>query len=128
MNKYYCLLLGLLLQPGFAQAENEISFREQVLPILMRECAYCHMREESYGYLVIEDENSWHNLTGVPAYELPSMKRVEPGDPDNSYVWLKLTRQHLEAGGSGWMMPFHPLSKPDLGVIYSWIEQGARNN
>jgi hypothetical protein len=127
--KHLLLLLGLgLLLPQLVHGEPEISFRQQVLPILMRECSYCHMREDNYGYLVIEGAQSWSNLVNVPASELPAMNRVEPGNPEQSYLWLKLSGKFIEAGGSGWAMPFNPMLAADKAIVHDWIEQGALDN
>jgi hypothetical protein len=53
--------------------------------------------------------------------------RVLPGDVTQSYMWLKLTNQHVGAGGSGGQMPLNhsPLSNEDLAIIQGWIEAGA---
>lgn len=108
-----------------APADMPVSYREQVLPILMRECSYCHLREERYGYLAIDAEVALDNLVNVPAFGFPEMVRVAPGSPQASYLWLKLTGEHLERGGKGWMMPYQPLPAADLELIRKWIEQGA---
>ena len=94
----------------------------------MREYSYCHMREDRYGLLVIEGSSTWASLVSVPSAGIPGMNRVEPGEPAASYLWLKLTDQHLEAGGDGWMMPYFRLPGQDLDIIRSWIEQGAANH
>ncbi len=121
-------LLLLLLSAQSTRAESDISFSRQVLPVLMRDCGYCHMREERYGYLVIDPESAHANLVGVPAYGYPALQRVEPGSPERSYLWMKLTGKYLELGGEGWRMPFFPLGEADMHTIRRWIEQGARNN
>ncbi len=120
--------LVLCLLTALTQACETVSFSKQVLPVLMRECAYCHMREDRHGYLVVEGTQSWANLVGVPAFQLPEMSRVQAGRPQQSYLWLKLTGQHIQAGGRGWRMPFHPLRNEDMNLIFQWIEQGAADN
>jgi len=122
------LLPVLLLFAQSLQAEPEVSFSTQVLPMLMRECGYCHMREERYGYLVIEPESAHANLVGVPASGYPAMQRVEPGAPERSYLWMKMTGKYLDLGAEGWRMPFFPLAEANMELIRLWIEQGARNN
>ena len=128
MRRWLVLCLSLCVGVPAAAAEDVVSFRQQIVPIFQQECVYCHMREDSYGFLVLEDATSYGSLVGVPASELPSMNRVHPGEPENSYLWRKLKGTHVEAGGSGWRMPFHPLSDTHRTYIRQWIEQGALDN
>ena len=125
MRRFVGLLC--LFLPGLLSAEP-VSFSGEVTPVLMKNCGYCHMREERYGYLVVEPDTLWASLVGVPAASVPSVKRVEPGEPDQSYLWLKLTGRHLEVGGIGWSMPFFPLPPAELETVRLWIEQGALDN
>ena len=123
-------LLTMLLWPlvGLADPASGVSFSRQVLPIMMKECSFCHMREERYGYLVIDPESAYGNLVGIPAHGYPAMQRVVPGAPERSYLWLKLRGEHLALGAEGWPMPFFPLAGPDMELIRQWIEQGAADN
>ena len=122
-------VLVLLWHPVWAAGEVEsVSFSEQVMPLLMRECSYCHMREDSYGYLVFEPDNTLGNLVNVPAFAYPQMMRVQPGSPDQSYLWKKLTGEHLQLGAEGWLMPYFRWPDNNLELVRSWIEQGALDN
>jgi hypothetical protein len=63
---------------------------------------------------------------GVASTSEPGFLRVEPGDPDNSYVVIKLEgRQNVGArmplGGA-------PMDGIDLENIRNWIAAGAQNN
>jgi hypothetical protein len=85
-------------------------------------------------------------LVNVPACENSAMLRVAPGDPDNSWLWIKLTAEadpttglithpgtpSTCAGvtnGFGTRMPqvggFAKLADDKLAVIREWIEGGA---
>lgn len=122
------LILACLLFSKISLAEP-VSFKGQVLPVLMDRCSVCHMREDSHGYLVIDEEYAYIALVNVPSFTLPKMKRVEPGDPQLSYFWLKITGEHLDAGGQGWAMPYMTkLNKKEKKLIYDWIAQGAKDN
>ncbi|HWB80005.1 MAG TPA: hypothetical protein VG755_33805 [Nannocystaceae bacterium] len=67
------------------------------------------------------------DLVEVASTEAAPLARVIPGNLAQSYMWLKLTNQHLAAGGSGGRMPLNevPLSAEDLSTIQAWIEAGA---
>jgi hypothetical protein len=62
-------------------------------------------------------------LVGVPSGEQPSLQRVEPGDPNNSYLIQKLEG----TAATGRRMPLNgsPLPQSDINVIRQWIAEGA---
>ena len=66
---------------------------------------------------------SFASLVDVGSLEVPALFRVDPGDPDNSYLIHKLEGTQavgvrMPAGG-----PLLPQETID--VIREWIEQGA---
>ena len=72
---------------------------------------------------------AYATLVGVKATET-SLKRIEPGKPDQSYVVRKLEGTHVAVGGTGERMPMggDPLPPEQMKAIRAWIEQGAQNN
>jgi hypothetical protein len=70
---------------------------------------------------------AYANLVGVPSQEQPSLNRIEPGDPDNSYLYLKITG---DPSISGQRMPLTggPLSDAQIQLVRDWILDGAPNN
>lgn len=88
----------------------------------------CHLTSPSPGNGMMEltDGKAHANIVGVPSSGLPSMNRITPGDPANSYLWLKLTGGYLEAGGKGDPMPLlGDLTQDQLDTIEAWIIAGA---
>ncbi|MEM6929214.1 MAG: hypothetical protein AAF602_19905, partial [Myxococcota bacterium] len=63
----------------------------------------------------------------VPSNQLPSMNRIEPGDPDNSYIWRKISNTHIAAGGAGNRMPPSGGGLPLVTreIWETWIFEGA---
>lgn len=60
------------------------------------------------------------------ASSLSGMDYIEPGDPDNSYLWLKLNGTHTAAGGTGGTMPRGgSMTTSQLNTIETWILEGA---
>jgi hypothetical protein len=60
-----------------------------------------------------------------------SMKRITPGDIDQSYVLYKLWGQHLDAGVSGGFGDRMPQGGPflhddEMCTIINWVKSGAR--
>lgn len=64
------------------------------------------------------------NIVNMPSTQ--GLNYIEPGDPDNSYLYLKLLGNNI----SGSRMPVgaDPLSIAVTDSIKKWIENGALNN
>ena len=127
------LLTGALIACGESGVEpGEVSFSQQVQPILTDRCAFsgCHASTSPAAEQSLAEGLAYVNVYNVPSQELPSMDRVEPGDPDQSYLVHKIQGTHLDVGGSGLRMPRgqEPLSQDQINLIRAWIQQGARNN
>jgi hypothetical protein len=73
---------------------------------------------------------TYANTVNVPANELQSMDRIEPNQPDQSYLIRKIEGTQAAAGGSGSRMPLGgaALSQADIDTIRGWITAGALNN
>ena len=72
--------------------------------------------------------SGYGNLVDVPSTEAPALDRIEPGDPDASYLWHKINGTHASVGGSGNPMPA-PAGGLDAGTIATieaWISGGAQ--
>lgn len=70
---------------------------------------------------------TFKSLVGVPSIEQPSVERVNPGNPDVSYVVLKLEGAPSISGAR---MPFGGpyLSAAQIAQVESWISAGALDN
>ena len=90
-------------------------------------CSVCHIGGGAPEGLRLDAADSFNLLVGVPSTEVPSLLRVKPGDPDNSYIIQKL--EGHQAVGS--QMPFGcPETQPCLttstiAFIRQWITDGA---
>jgi len=74
------------------------------------------------GMNLTSADNSFANLVDVDSLQNPTIKRVAPGDPDNSYLIQK-----LEGTAPGAQMPFGgtPLDPAIISNIRTWISNGA---
>ncbi len=113
-----------------ALADNVVSFSEDLLPTLKARCAVCHMTGAEPGGMSLTPERAWSDLVGRQAVGLPSMQRVSPGNPQNSYLMHKLWGTHRDVGGNGSRMPLHqpPLTGATLADFETWVTAGAANN
>lgn len=79
-------------------------------------------------------DSAWPNLSAGQAYNnivnvesSRGIALVEPGDPDNSYLYLKLLADADIDGDR--MPPGGPYLTPDaLETVRAWIEKGAPND
>jgi hypothetical protein len=86
-------------------------------------CTMCHIGAGAPHGLRLDAADSYNLLVGVPSDEVPSVLRVKPGDPSNSYVIQKLeghaaVGERMPLGG-----PY--LSGDVIAVIRQWITDGA---
>jgi hypothetical protein len=110
-----------------------VSFSRDILRIFTNNgaqtCAQvgCHSGPSPQQGQNLEAASAYANIVNVPSSEMPSLKRVMPGDASNSYLFMKITGV---PGIFGSQMPLAggPLSTADIDLIRQWINAGAPNN
>ena len=87
-------------------------------------CTVCHAGGAAPQGLRLDSANSYNLLVNVPSNEVPSLMRIKPGDPDNSYLVQKI-EGHASVGGQ---MPLGgpPLSAEQIAAIRQWVTDGAQ--
>jgi mono/diheme cytochrome c family protein len=97
-----------------------VSFTDDIQPIFDANCVVCHGDGGNAG-LDLRSGQSYTNLVGIKATE-SDLSRIEPGEPMNSWLYLKLTGQQ----DVGTMMPPTGFLDADLtDLVRTWIEEGA---
>ena len=76
-------------------------------------CAGCHGGANPAANLNLDAAHSYNDLVNVPSTEEPTLDRVKPGDPMDSYLVI-----HLQKDGDG-----APAS--DIPFVVQWIQDGA---
>lgn len=111
---------------GEETAIPEVFFPE-VLAVIQAEC-FCHQNMMFMGQLDMRDDMAYASLVSVPAAQAPGVDRVSPGDPDNSYLYLKLLGEQASVGGGGTRMPqLSPMLPPEqIDLVRYWILGGAQ--
>ena len=86
-------------------------------------CSVCHIGATAPQGLMLDAAHSYNLLVDHPSTEVPSILRVAPGDPTNSYIIQKL-EGHAAVGGQ---MPLGetPLPAATIAFIAQWITDGA---
>lgn len=110
-----------------APAATASLYRAEIAPIFQSSCATCHLTGKEAGNLEMIPDKAIASVVNVRASGAPALIRVVPGDPDNSYMVMKLEDTHSEKGGTGARMPFGapPLAPEKIAKIRQWIKQGA---
>jgi Bacterial Ig-like domain len=87
-------------------------------------CSKCHIGASAPEGLQLDAAHSFNLLVGVPSAEEPKLLRVKPGNPDESYMVLKIEGA---AGIAGNQMPLGetPLPQATIAAIRQWISNGA---
>jgi len=112
-----------LLPGGNAEGPLTADFASIQAHVFTPVCTVCHAGASAPQGLRLDATNSYSLLIGVPSTEVPSILRVKPGDPDNSYLIQKL-EGHASVGAR---MPFGGpyLDQATIDVIRQWITDGA---
>jgi hypothetical protein len=96
--------------------------------ILTPTCATlgCHDTLAQQEQMVLTPSRAYAALLNVQSVQMPSLKRVTPMDPANSYVYRKVTG----SGITGERMPQGgaPLNETQLALLRNWILRGAPND
>jgi len=96
---------------------------------LSSRCGPCHTTNTRAGLTDLNDyDEAYENLVGEGADQVPALNRVEPGEPDNSYLVHKVRGTHEDVGGDGDPMPpgnRTPLSDHEMELLETWIVNGA---
>lgn len=97
--------------------------------IFSEKCARpgCHVPNGAGPMPLRTVDESFDNLVNVPSIQKPNLLRVEPGDPDESYLVLKLEDDD-DIEGDRMPLTGSRLSDTEIGTIRTWIEEGAEKN
>jgi hypothetical protein len=131
-----------------------VSFAHDIVPVFQTSCGIggpiCHGRpgvaSEGRPFLGYFDGGTdpaqvEQSLVGVASVEDPQLDLVKPGDPSQSYLWLKVDNLQCTVAAQcakgdsnykdcGISMPYQnpPLPDDTLTAIARWIAQGAKSN
>jgi hypothetical protein len=131
--------LSLLLSACFSEhvtvpQDGPVSFAQDVEPLLNANCTGggCHTAQNAQPTqkrMPLVTGQSYASIVNVSSLQLPSMDRIEPGQPDRSYLIHKLQGTHQQQGGQGQQMPLgSALSQAQIDMLRRWVTQGAQQN
>ncbi|MCA9564042.1 MAG: hypothetical protein KC561_11170 [Myxococcales bacterium] len=110
-----------------AQPAGEPVTFATVQAIFDARCVRCHGGRAAASRLDLSPGGAYDQIVSQPSHQAPSLNLIEPGQPQRSYLLLKVRDEHVEAGGRGRQCPLgeDPLSPGDLSSIERWIRNGA---
>ena len=113
------------LEPTFASIQKDIF--ETTDAAGRTSCVTCHTNigRTPAGGLNLLHDLAYDQLVNVNATQVPSIKRVTPGDPEGSYMVHKIEGR---PGIVGRRMPFNGppyLTDGQILIMRRWIERGA---
>lgn len=86
----------------------------------------CHGAIAPQQNLVLTPDRAYANLVNVPSTEAASLVRVKPNDPDNSYMFRKITGVGITGGQMPLGGPY--LGDAQISLVRDWIRRGAPND
>lgn len=113
---------------GTLDPDGDVSFDDQIQPILNARCIACHAPGGFAQLLGIPwdytEGSSFHDLVNQASSQDASFTMIVPGDPDASLLFLKVTQESPPIGD---MMPLGgpPLEDSEVELFRLWILQGA---
>lgn len=89
-------------------------------------CTQCHAGSSAPQGLRLEEGMSYGMLVNVASSEVPSLLRVEPGNPDDSYLIHKL--EGTQSVGERMPLGGPYLTADTIAAIRQWITDGAADS
>ena len=116
----------ITVQGGGGETATFTAVQQQ---IFTQSCAFsgCHGGSSPAQGMDLRAGAAYSNIVNVRSSEMSSLDRIEPSDPDNSYLYLKVIG---DSSISGSRMPRGraPLSQNLIDLLRDWIERGAPND
>ncbi len=122
----FAATLAAFLLGAAVVAREPLSYDRDVQPIFIAECGDCHGPEKPKKGLVLTVGGREQLLERSSQVER-GRRLLVPGDPDASYLWIKL--EHRQEEGKGMprtLFGDRRLSDEQLALIERWIREGAR--
>ncbi len=107
-------------------AGETVSYAAHLEPYVLARCEPCHTSDDPKAGLVLETGTGRERMVAVPSTQRPDVLLVDPGDPEASYLWLKV--DHRAPVGDGMprtLLGARRLPDREVELYRRWIEGGA---
>lgn len=102
--------------PTFAEVQNEV---------FTPACVGCHAGSNAPEGLDLRANEAFGETVDVPSVQVPELMRVEPGNSEDSYLYIKITGGDRMAPGTFQMPIGSELSDDQIRLVREWIDAGA---
>ena len=116
---------ALPFEPGDGEPDPTATFTRVQGEVFSPSCALsgCHAGAAPQAGMDLSAGTAYGAIVGVPSTERPDLSRVEPGDPDRSYLVKKL-RGDPDISGSP--MPLGgSISSGARQLVIDWVRRGS---
>jgi len=117
----------LPVEPEGPDPSEQATFTRVQQEVFTPRCALsgCHLGPASLAQegLVFSAGVAYENIVSVRANQNPSIFRVTPGDPANSYLWRKITPGQGIVGDR--MPQTGSITETERQLVTDWIRRGA---
>jgi hypothetical protein len=86
----------------------------------------CHDSLGRQQGMILLPAQAYANTVRQPSTEMPSLLRVVPNDPANSYLYRKITGSGITGDRMPQTLP--PLTDAQIKLVRDWIRRGAPND
>ena len=86
----------------------------------------CHDRIGQQSSQVLVAGEAYANIVNHPSVEMPSLMRIAPLDPANSYLYRKISGSGITGDRMPQALP--PLTDAQIKLVRDWIRRGAPND
>lgn len=85
----------------------------------------CHAGADAVAGLDLSAGSAYERTVDVPSGQVPDLMRVEPGNPADSYLLIKILGGDRMAPGTFQMPIGTELSEHQVSLVEDWIQAGA---
>lgn len=121
MYKFTLLMLATML---IGCGQKQISYRDQVQPILNARCTKCHSTETRRVKIVLTSYADFMNSHTVSGKE----PLVVPGSPYQSRLYILCSTNQAHFRMPPDTSNITPLPTEELDILRKWIIQGSKDN
>lgn len=124
----FCLLLVAGCDDDNPVESEDVRLAEVQSDVFNPSCAVsgCHAGDNSPADLDLSEGVAYDNIVNVASTEVPSLMLVEPGNAEDSYLFIKITGDDRIALGTFQMPIGGELTEEQIDLVEEWIEAGAQ--
>ena len=109
-------------------SQPTVTLSELKTDVFSARCGPCHLGTAPSANMSLAADFIYADVFDAVATSDSNFKRVAPGDPDNSYIIMKLRGDSRIVGGQMPLDGTAPIPEGDIARVATWIEEGALDN